>query len=121
QRTTGRQVTYEYALLRDLNDRPEHATQLARLLAGRQAHVNLIPFNDVADLPYRRPTQESLDDFLATLRAARVSVKVRKRKGADIDAACGQLRREALGLTLPAKPQAAEWGEDPEPVEATGV
>jgi 23S rRNA (adenine2503-C2)-methyltransferase len=95
-RTTKRQVTYEYVLLRDLNDRPEHAAQLARLLRGRQAHVNLIPFNDVAGLPYRRLTQQALDDFLATLRGAGISVKARKRKGADIDAACGQLRRSAL-------------------------
>jgi 23S rRNA (adenine2503-C2)-methyltransferase len=96
--TTGRQVTYEYVLLRDLNDRPEHAVELARLLRDRQAHVNLIPFNDVRGLPWGRPAQEALDDFMAALRRARISVKVRKRKGADIDAACGQLRREALGL-----------------------
>jgi 23S rRNA (adenine2503-C2)-methyltransferase len=96
QAQTGRQVTYEYVLLRDVNDAPAHAAELARLLRGRQAHVNLIPFNDVAGLPYRRLTQQALDDFLAILRRAGVSAKVRKRKGADIDAACGQLRRSAL-------------------------
>jgi 23S rRNA (adenine2503-C2)-methyltransferase len=94
--TTGRQVTYEYVLLRDLNDQPAHAGQLTKLLRGRQAHVNLIPFNDVAGLPYRRLTEEALTDFVAILRGAGISVKVRKRKGADIDAACGQLRRESL-------------------------
>ncbi len=94
--TTGRQVTYEYVLLRDLNDSPAHAAELARLLRGRQAHVNLIPFNDVEGLPFRRLTQESLTDFVAILRRWGLSVKVRKRKGADIDAACGQLRRTAL-------------------------
>jgi len=94
--TTGRQVTYEYVLLRDINDRAEHAAELGRLLRGRQAHVNLIPFNDVAGLPYRRLTQQALTDFVAILQQYRVSVKVRKRKGADIDAACGQLRREAM-------------------------
>jgi 23S rRNA (adenine2503-C2)-methyltransferase len=109
---TGRQVTYEYVLLRELNDAPAHAAELARLLRGRQAHVNLIPFNDVADLPYRRPAQQSLDDFLAILRRAGVSVKVRKRKGADIDAACGQLRRAALA----ARPSAAEPAEPPAPM-----
>jgi 23S rRNA (adenine2503-C2)-methyltransferase len=93
---TGRQVTYEYVLLRDLNDQAAHAAELGRLLRGRQAHVNLIPFNDVAGLPYRRPSQEALTDFAAILRQHGVSVKVRKRKGADIDAACGQLRRAAL-------------------------
>jgi len=101
--TTGRQVTYEYVLLRDLNDRPQHADQLAELLRGRQAHVNLIPFNSVSGLPWSRPAQETLSEFVAALRQARVSVKIRKRKGADIDAACGQLRREALaGQSEPA-------------------
>jgi 23S rRNA (adenine2503-C2)-methyltransferase len=104
---TGRQVTYEYVLLRDLNDRPTHAAALARLLRGRHAHVNLIPFNDVVGLPYRRPAGESLDDFVAILRRKGVSVKVRKRKGADIDAACGQLRRSALSETAPAGTAAA--------------
>ncbi len=93
---TGRQVTYEYVLLRDLNDGPQQAAELARLLRGRQAHVNLIPFNPVAGLPYRRLTQQALTDFVAILRRAGLSVKVRKRKGADIEAACGQLRRSAL-------------------------
>jgi 23S rRNA (adenine2503-C2)-methyltransferase len=114
-RTTGRQVTYEYVLLRDLNDRPSHAAELARLLRGRQAHLNLIPFNDVAGLPYRRPAQEALDDFLATLRHEGLSVKVRKRKGADIDAACGQLRREALA----ARPEGADARAGP--ASAAGV
>lgn len=90
---TGRQVTFEYVLLRGLNDRPEQARELANLLRRRHAHVNLIPFNDVAGLPYRRPTDEALSAFVAALRGAGVSVKVRKRKGSEIDAACGQLRR----------------------------
>jgi 23S rRNA (adenine2503-C2)-methyltransferase len=94
--TTGRQVTHEYVLLRDINDQPAHAAELAKLLRGRQAHINLIPFNDVEGLPYRRLTQQALTDFVAILRGAGLSVKVRKRKGADIDAACGQLRRAAL-------------------------
>jgi 23S rRNA (adenine2503-C2)-methyltransferase len=99
--TTGRQVTYEYVLLRDINDQPAHAAELAKLLRGRQAHVNLIPFNDVAGLPYRRLTEQALADFLGILRDASISVKVRKRKGADIDAACGQLRREVLRKNEP--------------------
>jgi 23S rRNA (adenine2503-C2)-methyltransferase len=98
---TGRRVTYEYVLLRDLNDRPEHARELARLLRGRCAHVNLIPFNDVPGLPYRRPRDGALGTFVAELRRAGVNVKVRKRKGAAIDAACGQLRRRAEGARGP--------------------
>jgi 23S rRNA (adenine2503-C2)-methyltransferase len=115
QSTTGRQVTYEYVLLRDLNDGVEHAAELSRLLRGRQAHINLIPFNDVSGLPYRRPTQEGLDTFVDILRQARLSVKVRKRKGADIDAACGQLRRSALEATRTPGPR------PPEPASAVGV
>jgi 23S rRNA (adenine2503-C2)-methyltransferase len=95
---TGRQVTYEYVLLRGLNDSLEHARQLTGLLSGRQAHVNLIPFNDVAGLPYRRPREEDLAAFTTALRRSGISVKVRKRKGSEIDAACGQLRRTALAL-----------------------
>jgi 23S rRNA (adenine2503-C2)-methyltransferase len=94
-KTTGRQVTYEYVVLGGLNDGPTHAKELAHLLAGRKAHVNLIPWNDVEGLPYRRPADGDLQGLIDTLRKAGVSVKVRKRKGSEIDAACGQLRREA--------------------------
>lgn len=93
---TGRQVTFEYVLLRGLNDTAAEARELARLLKGRQAHINLIPFNDVEDLPYRRPAEEAITAFTNELRQAGLSVKVRKRKGSEIDAACGQLRRQAL-------------------------
>lgn len=92
--TTGRQVTYEYVLLGGLNDEHNHARELTTLLRGRQAHVNLIPFNSVEGLPYLRPTEQALNVFINVLRNAGVSVKVRKRKGSEIDAACGQLRRK---------------------------
>ena len=92
---TGRQVTFEYVLLGGVNDTPQQARELVRLLRGRYAHVNLSPFNEVEGLPYRRPTQDDLAAFVATLRQAGLSVKVRKRKGSEIDAACGQLRRQA--------------------------
>jgi 23S rRNA (adenine2503-C2)-methyltransferase len=93
--TTGRQVTFEYVVLGGLNDQPLHARQLAGLLKGRKAHVNLIPWNDVTGLPYTRPRDADLAGLIDTLRSSGVSVTVRRRKGADIDAACGQLRREA--------------------------
>jgi 23S rRNA (adenine2503-C2)-methyltransferase len=91
---TGRQVTYEYVLLGGLNDGPREARELGTLLQGRKAHVNLIPFNDVEGLPYGRPTPEAQATFIDTLKRAGLSVKVRKRKGSEIDAACGQLRRK---------------------------
>jgi 23S rRNA (adenine2503-C2)-methyltransferase len=93
---TKRQVTYEYVMLRGVNDQERHAEELARLLQGRQAHINLIPFNDVEGLPYRRPQQSDVTAFVNRLRRRGLVVHVRKRKGADIDAACGQLRRSTL-------------------------
>jgi 23S rRNA (adenine2503-C2)-methyltransferase len=96
-RTTGRQVTFEYVMLRGLNDRPGESAALAGLLAGRKAHVNLIPYNPVAGLPFERPAPESVDRFVAALRGRGVSVSVRKTKGREIDAACGQLRRRFEG------------------------
>src|SRR4029077_10852800 len=89
---TGRQVTYEYVLLRGVNDRRADAEALCRLLVARRAHVNLIPYNPVAGLPFERPEAEAINGFVATLRNSNVSVTVRKTKGRAIDAACGQLR-----------------------------
>jgi 23S rRNA (adenine2503-C2)-methyltransferase len=106
-RTTGRQVTYEYVVLGGLNDARSYAQELVKLLRGRKASLNLIPFNEVAGLPYRRPTQEALTAFVDTLRRGGITVKVRKRKGSEIDAACGQLRRqaEAAARKAPAAPE----------------
>ena len=90
---TGRQVTYEYVLLRGINDRPADAQALARLLAARRAHVNLIPYNPVAGLPFDRPEPEAVEPVRRDPPRPGVSVTVRKTKGRAIDAACGQLRR----------------------------
>lgn len=92
---TGRQVTYEYVVLGQANDQLIHARQLAKLLRGRKAHVNLIPWNDVEGLRFQRPADDDLSAFIEELRRNGISVKVRKRKGSEIDAACGQLRRKA--------------------------
>lgn len=89
----GRRLTFEYVLLGDLNDRPEHARQLVELLRGRTALLNVIPYNPVAGLPYRTPSAQAQERFLSILRDAGVNVQVRTRKGDRIDAACGQLRR----------------------------
>jgi 23S rRNA (adenine2503-C2)-methyltransferase len=89
---TGRRVTYEYCVLRDRNDSPAEARQLAALLRGRNAHVNLIPMNSVSGLPYTDPFAERVREFTQILEQGGVTTTVRKRKGADIDAACGQLR-----------------------------
>jgi 23S rRNA (adenine2503-C2)-methyltransferase len=89
---SGRRVTYEYILIGGKNDAPEHARQLAKLLSGRCAHVNLIPMNKVAESPFQEPTEDRKREFVRILEEAGVAVSIRKRKGADIDAACGQLR-----------------------------
>ncbi|GAB4129466.1 dual-specificity RNA methyltransferase RlmN [Thermopirellula anaerolimosa] len=90
---TGRRVTYEYVLLADVNDRPSHAAALAELLRGRNALVNLIPFNPIQGLPYRTPHRGDVREFASILDSAGVQVTIRHRKGDAIDAACGQLRR----------------------------
>jgi 23S rRNA (adenine2503-C2)-methyltransferase len=89
-------VTYEYVLLRDVNDTTVHAGMLARLLRSRKVHVNLIPYNPVDGLPFMTPRSENVREFAGTLRRAGLSVKVRKTKGLKVDAACGQLRLRRL-------------------------
>ena len=95
---TGRRVTFEYVLLGGLNDAPEHARELAGRLASRTAHVNLIPMNSVQGLPFREPSEHRKQEFVAILERSGVAATIRKRKGADIDAACGQLRLQNSGL-----------------------
>ena len=89
--TTHRDATFEYILLDGINDSPEHAARLAAL-AGRHVNVNLIPCNPVEGLPYRPPPRERVDAFAARLAQEGVVVNVRRTRGDDIDAACGQLR-----------------------------
>jgi 23S rRNA (adenine2503-C2)-methyltransferase len=90
---SGRQVTFEYVLLRRVNDGEKEARALAALLAGRKAHVNVIPYNPVEGLPFERPSPVAVQRFVEIVRTRGVSVSVRKTKGREIDAACGQLRR----------------------------
>ncbi|HZW31781.1 MAG TPA: 23S rRNA (adenine(2503)-C(2))-methyltransferase RlmN, partial [Isosphaeraceae bacterium] len=110
---TGRQVTYEYVLLAGINDQPADAQALARLLATRRAHVNLIPYNPVAGLPFERPDPESIARFVAILRDRGVSVTVRKTKGRAIAAACGQLRRRLDPDRDPTTPPESGRAHDP--------
>ena len=89
---TGRRISYEYVLLSGVNDQPKHAEELSRLLRGRNAHVNLIPMNGVTELTMTAPASPMTYHFAGVLEDRGIQVTVRKRKGADIDAACGQLR-----------------------------
>ncbi|MCC5839522.1 MAG: 23S rRNA (adenine(2503)-C(2))-methyltransferase RlmN [Opitutales bacterium] len=88
----GRLVTLEYILIEDVNDFLEQAHALAGIAARLRAHVNLIPYNSVEGLTWKRPNIKRQQTFARVLREARVSHTIRKEKGHDIDAACGQLR-----------------------------
>ena len=104
---TGREVTLEYILLDDVNDRPEHARQLSALCKTLRANVNLIRYNEVEGLPFVRPKAEAVMRFQSILRQAGVNAHVRKSRGRDIDAACGQLRRSETAAQASAPSPAA--------------
>ncbi|MEL6939823.1 MAG: 23S rRNA (adenine(2503)-C(2))-methyltransferase RlmN [Cyanobacteria bacterium J06598_1] len=89
---TGRRVTFEYVLLADVNDRPEHAVELASELRGFQTHVNLIPYNPISEVDYQRPSRQRIDGFTQQLKDKGIAVSVRYSRGLEKDAACGQLR-----------------------------
>jgi 23S rRNA (adenine2503-C2)-methyltransferase len=91
---TGREITLEYILLSGVNDQPEQARQLVRLCKTLRANVNLIRYNEVESLPFKRPMSEDVVNFQNILRHGGVNAHVRKSRGRDIDAACGQLRRK---------------------------
>lgn len=90
---TGREITFEYILLSDVNDRPEHAQQLVTVCKKLRANVNLLRYNEVESLPYQRPRSEAVVKFQDILRKGGINAHVRKSRGRDIAAACGQLRR----------------------------
>ncbi len=94
---THRRVTFEWALIRDVNDTPDQARKLARLLRGMLAHVNLIPLNPTPGYEGRASTRERARAFCAVLEEAGVPCTVRLRRGIDIQAGCGQLAGQALG------------------------
>lgn len=94
QNTTGRRVSFEYSMVRGVNDGEAEARQLAALIKGMGAHVNLIPINPVNGSPYSASDAQNIRRFAARLTALGVNATVRRRLGADISAACGQLRRE---------------------------
>ncbi len=84
-------ITFAYVLLKDLNDAPEQARQLARLLQGFHAKINLISFNPHPKLPFSPPSRERLLEFQEILRASNYTVLIRESRGLEIGAACGHL------------------------------
>ena len=91
---TGRRISFEYAMIRDVNDTPYHAALLAEKLSGTGSHVNLIPLNEVPESRLHPSTPETLRRFIETLERKNINVTVRRKLGPDIEASCGQLRRE---------------------------
>ncbi len=90
--STGRRVTYEYILIGGVNDTEEHARRLAKILSGQLANVNLIPFNPVNERSFSPPTNHAVKKFFHFLNTHGISATIRKEMGADVNAACGQLR-----------------------------
>lgn len=93
---TGRRVSFEYILLGDLNDQPEHAIELAQRLKGFQSHVNLIPYNPIGDGEFNTPSLNRVCEFRNLLERKGIASSIRRSRGGDKNAACGQLRRHHL-------------------------
>lgn len=93
---TGRRVTFEYIVLAGVNDQTEHAIELAHHLRGFQTHVNLIPYNPISEVDYQRPSEKQLRQFSQALRDRHIAVSIRRSRGLEADAACGQLRANQL-------------------------
>ena len=91
---TGRRLTFEYSLVKGVNDSEDHARRLAVLIRGVNAHVNLIPIDPVEEREYKASDASSVDKFKNSLEKYRINVTIRRGMGSDIDAACGQLRRK---------------------------
>lgn len=92
EQNNGRRVTFEYILLKDLNDSIDCANELSDLIRGMLAYVNLIPYNEVNEMPFKRSSDKTIHNFLDQLTRRGITATIRKEFGTDIDAACGQLR-----------------------------
>jgi len=95
-------LTFEYILIANVNDSPDQARRLGRIARRLGAKVNLIPYNTVEGLPWSRPSREQQEQFVSILREAGVAATLRREKGHDIDAACGQLRLQTKRELQPA-------------------
>ena len=93
---TTRRISFEYSLISGVNDTPECARELARLLRGMLCHVNLIPVKPVAERGFKKGTRAEIDAFLNTLLSLGINATVRRELGSDISASCGQLRKRAM-------------------------
>ena len=95
-KTTSRRISFEYSLISGVNDLPENADELARLLKGRLAHVNLIPVNKIEEREYHKGNKKEIRAFCERLEKHGINATVRRELGSDIQASCGQLRKKLL-------------------------
>ncbi|MGG7143756.1 23S rRNA (adenine(2503)-C(2))-methyltransferase RlmN [Clostridium nigeriense] len=95
---TGRRISFEYSLVSGINDGKEDAKALSKLLKGKQCHINLIPVNEIKENTLKRPSKKTIEEFEKIVSEHGLDVTVRKEMGNDINAACGQLRRNFLKI-----------------------
>ena len=93
---TGRRITFEYSLVKGVNDSEKDAKELAEKIAGLNCHVNLIPVNPVKERSYRQSTRQAVENFKIKLEKCGINVTIRREMGSDIDGACGQLRKRFM-------------------------
>ena len=93
---TNRRVTFEYIMLKDINDSKENAQELAQLLKNINCYVNLIPYNETENIEYRRTNNKDIMNFYDVLKKNKINVTIRKEFGGNVDAACGQLRANQM-------------------------
>jgi 23S rRNA (adenine2503-C2)-methyltransferase len=89
---TNRRVTFEYILLKDINDTTKYANELSDLLRGMNCYVNLIPYNETSHIEFKKSDKDSITRFYDTLKKRGINVTIRKEFGSKVSAACGQLR-----------------------------
>ena len=95
-RKTGRRMTYEYSVVKGVNDNEEEARQLSKLLSGMHGHVNLIPVNPIKEREYESPDRKKVEEFREILESNNINATIRIEMGRDINSACGQLRRRYI-------------------------
>jgi 23S rRNA (adenine2503-C2)-methyltransferase len=108
-------ITFEYVMLSGVNDSSDDARRLVKLLSGIKAKVNLLPLNEAAGIPFSRPSDDRVDQFAQILADHHVTVSVRKSRGRDIRAACGQLMTESARTAAPGQRLAALMGDTTSP------
>lgn len=96
EETTSRRITFEYTLIKGVNDSSAHIEELAKLLRGLNCHVNVIPLNPIKEYNKDRPSKEDVEKFYKALDKRKIPVSIRREMGGDISASCGQLRRDHL-------------------------